>query len=112
MTLLHVLIPLLSVGFATFHAAFARWLLRGIERGRRAVPASYETPLATILVAARNETANLPELVERLLGQSYPEDRPGTGRAVFGPIASRSRRKVRTPEGAMVGNAHRPVPAG
>lgn len=75
MTLLHVLIPLLSVGFATFHAAFARWLLRGIERGRRAVPASYETPLATILVAARNETANLPELVERLLGQSYPEDR-------------------------------------
>lgn len=75
MTLLHVVVPLLSVGFLAFHAAFARWLLAGIERGRTKPPGSYETPLVTLLVAARNETANLPELIESVLGQSYPVDR-------------------------------------
>jgi cellulose synthase/poly-beta-1,6-N-acetylglucosamine synthase-like glycosyltransferase len=74
-TVLHVVIPLLSVGFLAFHAAFARWLLEGIERGRRKLPASYETPQVTILVAARNETANLPDLIGSLLKQSYPVDR-------------------------------------
>lgn len=75
MTLLHVLIPLLSVGFLAFHAAFACWLLRGIERGRKKSSPSYETPVVTVLVAARNETANLPELIDCLLKQSYPADR-------------------------------------
>lgn len=75
MSLLPVFIPVLSVGFLAFHAAFARWLLEGIERGRRKSPDSYETPQVTILVAARNETANLPELIGCLLNQSYPVER-------------------------------------
>lgn len=75
MTLLHVLIPLLAVGFVAFHAAFARWLLGGIAPTQTRSPASYETPQVTILVAARDEAANLPGLIPALLAQSYPVDR-------------------------------------
>lgn len=75
MTLLHLLIPVLGVGFITFHAAFARWLLMGIERGSRKLPASYETPMISVLVAARDEVSNLPELIPSLLEQTYPIDR-------------------------------------
>ncbi len=75
MTALPVLIPVLGVGFTAFHAAFARWLLAGIDRCAQSRSASYETPSVTILVAARNETANLPGLIPALLGQSYPVGR-------------------------------------
>ena len=72
MTALPVLVPLFGVGFTAFHAAFARWLLGGVDRCAAPRPACYETPSVTILVAARNETANLPGLIPSLLAQSYP----------------------------------------
>ncbi len=75
MTVFHVLIPILGVGFIAFHTAFARWLLSGIPRKPVVVPVSYDTPLVTILVAARNEAQNLPQLIPALLAQSYPTDR-------------------------------------
>jgi cellulose synthase/poly-beta-1,6-N-acetylglucosamine synthase-like glycosyltransferase len=75
MTLLHVLIPLLGIAFVAFHAAFARWLLAGIPVKPVRSQVSYETPMVTILVAARDEASNLKNLIPALLAQSYPVDR-------------------------------------
>ena len=74
MTLFHVLIPLLGIGFVAFHAAFARWLMAGIPDKAVRVPVSYHTPVVTILVAARDEASNLPNLIPALLAQTYPVD--------------------------------------
>jgi len=75
MTLLHVLIPLFGIGFVAFHVAFARWLLAGIPAKPARPQVSYETPMVTILVAARDEASNLSRLIPALLTQSYPVDR-------------------------------------
>jgi cellulose synthase/poly-beta-1,6-N-acetylglucosamine synthase-like glycosyltransferase len=62
-----------AVAFAGLHAAFARWLLSGLQRS--APRLSLDLPTATILVPARNEVANLRRLLPALLAQDYPADR-------------------------------------
>jgi cellulose synthase/poly-beta-1,6-N-acetylglucosamine synthase-like glycosyltransferase len=64
---------LVAVAFAGSHAAFARWLLAGLNRP--APRLSQDLPTATILVPARNEAANLQRLIPALLAQDYPVDR-------------------------------------
>jgi len=62
-----------AVAFAGLHAAFARWLLAGLNRPAPGI--SQDLPTATILVPARNEAANLRHLIPALLAQDYPVDR-------------------------------------
>jgi cellulose synthase/poly-beta-1,6-N-acetylglucosamine synthase-like glycosyltransferase len=64
---------LVAVAFAGLHAAFARWLLTGLNRSVPQV--SLDLPSATILVPARNEESNLQRLIPLLLAQDYPSGR-------------------------------------
>lgn len=45
------------------------------KRGRGALPDTGKWPMVSVLVAARNEEKNLPDCIEALQNQDYPEDR-------------------------------------
>lgn len=72
-----MLAPVATLIFVAFHAALCRWLVRGIH----ALPAppaplpEASLPMATILVAARNEAAHAPVLAKALLALDYPRDK-------------------------------------
>lgn len=63
-----LLAPSIGVGFAAFHAAFFRWLSRGLHTSGK----THRIPAGTtvsVLVAARNEAENLRRLLPSLLAQ-------------------------------------------
>lgn len=69
--------PVATLVFVAFHAALCRWLVHGIH----VLPAppspipDERLPVATVLVAARNEAAHAHALAEALLALDYPHDK-------------------------------------
>lgn len=63
--------------FVAFHAALCRWLVRGIHALPQApLPLPEDRlPIATVLVAARNEAMHARALATALLGLDYPSDK-------------------------------------
>lgn len=70
-------VPVATLILVAFHAALCRWLVKGIH----ALPAppaplpESSLPVATVLVAARNEAAHARDLAKALLSLDYPPDR-------------------------------------
>ena len=77
MTIWDVFVPVATLILVAFHAALCRWLVKGIH----ALPAppaplpESSLPVATVLVAARNEAAHARDLAKALLSLDYPPDR-------------------------------------
>src|SRR5690606_29536966 len=70
-----MLVPVILAACAAY-VLLDFWLLRALRR-LRAVPAppSAAAPLVTVLVAARDEEAHLPRLLDALLAQDWPASR-------------------------------------
>lgn len=69
MTIFAVVLLCLSAGYA----AVLLWIRAGLRRIPRQF--SDEQPRVSVVVAARNEAANIPALLRALLAQNYPTDR-------------------------------------